>query len=473
MNSGRNSLISNMVSNTLPLIQRCFFALLFIMSASQLNAFQKEFITKDKPSISIENINNKLVIGKPEQFGVNSAVLNAGIESIIQQALDSLAFPGCQILIAKDGVVIYEKSFGHHTYEKAQPVLTTDLYDLASVTKTTAATLALMKLYDQGKFDLDKTFGDYFPKIAKRGKADLPMRDVLAHQAGLKAWIPYWSESQRKNGKYRRNTVDTDSSARFPYRISDSGLFLHKNYREKKIYKMIKKSKVSDDKRYVYSGLTFYLIPELVERLSGKAFDQFVADEFFNPLGAETLTFNPRNSFPLSRIVPTEVDDFFRMETLHGRVHDEGAAMMLGVSGNAGLFSNARDLAKVYQMFLNGGIYEQSTYLSPQTIAKFTDCQFCDTGNRRGLGFDKPLIDYSFSASSVAQHASSDSYGHTGYTGNLVWADPATGLLFVFLSNRVHPTRNNSKIYQLNVRPNIHNLIYNLFEEGSYGLGQR
>jgi CubicO group peptidase (beta-lactamase class C family) len=266
--------------------------------------------------------------------------------------------------------------------------------------------------------------------------------------------------------------VSADSSARFPYRISDSGLFLHKDFREKKIYKMIKKSAVSNDKSYVYSGLTFYLIPKLVERLAGKPFDQFVKDEFYYPLGATTLTFNPRNTFPLSRIVPTETDDFFRMETLHGRVHDEGAAMMLGVSGNAGLFSNARDLAKVYQMLLNGGVYESATYLSPQTIAEFTACQFCDSGNRRGLGFDKPLIDYSFSASSVAQHASADSYGHTGYTGNLVWADPATGLLFVFLSNRVHPTRNNSKIYQLNVRPNIHNLVYNLLESGSYGLGQ-
>jgi CubicO group peptidase (beta-lactamase class C family) len=236
---------------------------------------------------------------------------------------------------------------------------------------------------------------------------------------------------------------------------------------------MIRKSDVSDDKSYVYSGLTFYLIPELVERLSGKPFDQFLKDEFYYPLGANTLLFNPRNSFPLSRIVPTEKDDFFRMETLHGRVHDEGAAMMLGISGNAGLFSNARDLAKVYEMLLNGGIYEKTTYLSPQTIMEFTECQFCELGNRRGLGFDKPLIDYSFSASSVAQRASLDSYGHTGYTGNLVWADPATGLLFVFLSNRVHPTRNNSKIYQLNVRPNIHNLVYNLFEEGSYGLGLR
>ena len=450
---------------------RYFFALLLLMNVQQSRAWQSDFKVQEKKPITIQKTDHQLIIGKPAQFGINAEALNAGIESIIAQALDSTAFPGCQILIAKDGVVFYEKSFGYHTYDKAQPVLNSDLYDLASVTKTTAATLALLKLHDQGKFDLDKTFGDYFPKIAKKGKADLPIRDVLAHQAGLKAWIPYWSESQRKNGKYRRNTVSSDSSSRFPYRISDSGLFLHKDFKEKKIYKMIKKSKVSGDKSYVYSGLTFYLFPELVERLSGKSFDQFLNDEFYTPLGAETLTFNPRNKFPLSRIVPTEVDTFFRMETLHGEVHDEGAAMMLGVSGNAGLFSNAMDLAKVYQMLLNGGIYGDKDYLTPQTIQEFTECQFCDLGNRRGLGFDKPMVNYSFSASSVAQHASAASFGHTGYTGTMVWADPANGLLFVFLSNRVHPTRNNSKIYQLNIRPNIHNLVYNLLEEGSYGLG--
>lgn len=450
---------------------------IFLLTSLVLASFssmarQTDFQVKEKTPVKVESIFNKLVDGKPEEVGINSAALEAGIQSIIQQALDSAAFPGCQLLIAKDGVVFYEKSFGYHTYDQSIEVKNSDIYDLASVTKTTAATLALMKLHDEGKFGLEETFGHYFPKIATGEKADLPIRDVLAHQAGLKAWIPYWSEVQRKNGKYKWNTVKSDSSRRFPYRISETGLFLHKDFKEKKIYKMIKRSKVSDDKNYLYSGLPFYLFPELVERESGEAFDEFLNNTFYKPLGAETLGFKPKERFSLNRIVPTEVDDFFRMEALHGDVHDEGAAMMLGVSGNAGLFSNTRDLAKVYQMLLNGGVYDGKEYLSAATIKEFTDCQFCETGNRRGLGFDKPLIDYSFSASSVAQHASPASFGHTGYTGTFVWADPATGLLFVFLSNRVNPTRNNSKIYQLNVRPNIHNLVYNLLEEGSYGLGQ-
>ena len=228
---------------------------------------------------------------------------------------------------------------------------------------------------------------------------------------------------------------------------------------------MIQKSKVSKDKSYLYSGLSFYLYPDLVQQLTGKSFDQYLADEFYKPLGAKTVGFNAGENFPLEDIVPTEVDSFFRMQTLHGVVHDEGAAMMLGLSGNAGLFGNAMDLAKIYQMLLNGGEYAGKRYLKTSTVEEFTRCQFCKTGNRRGMGFDKPLIEYDSSRSSVAKAASSESFGHSGYTGTFVWADPANDLLFIFLSNRVHPTRNNRKIYSLNVRPRIHSLVYDLLEQ--------
>ncbi len=412
--------------------------------------------------------------GTPEEVGIDGQILNREINTIMQEAIDQGAFPGAQILLAKDGIIFYEGTFGHHTYERKQAVRPTDLYDLASLTKTTATTLALMKLYEEGLFDLDKAMGDYFPKITKRDKRDLQMREVLAHQAGLKAWIPFWSESKRKNGRFKWNTVKSDSSRRFPYRISESGLFLHRKYKERKIYRMIKQSEVSEEKEYLYSGLSYYLFPEWVERASGLPFEEYLDQKFYTPLGAETLKFNPYKYFPLERITPTEADTFFRMDTLHGRVHDEGAAMMLGVSGNAGLFSNARDLAKVYQMLLNKGQYGGVQYLSPQTIKTFTTRQFPENDNRRGLGFDKPLINYDPLLSSVARDATSQSYGHTGYTGTLVWADPVHNLLFVFLSNRVHPTRNNSKIYQLNVRPNIHNLVYDLLRsgKGSYTIGR-
>lgn len=422
-----------------------------------------------KVSFSLNRGGIELVPGTPEEVGIDGQVLNREINAIMQEAIDQGAFPGAQILLAKDGIIFYEGSFGYHTYAQEQPVRPTDLYDLASLTKTTATTLALMKLYEEGLFDLDQTMGNYFPKMARRDMRDLQMREVLAHQAGLKAWIPFWSESQRKNGKFRWNTVKSDSSRRFPHRISDSGLFLHRKYKERKIYRMIKRSEVSDDKAYLYSGLSFYLFPELMERLSGIPFEEYLYQNFYEPLGAETLKFNPDEHFPLARIAPTEVDTFFRMDTLHGRVHDEGAAMMLGVSGNAGLFSNARDLAKVYQMLLNEGQYGGERYLSPETIRTFRGRQFPENDNRRGLGFDKPLITYDSQLSSVARDATSQSFGHTGYTGTLVWADPVQNLLFVFLSNRVHPTRNNSKIYQLNVRPNIHNLVYDLLRRGNGG----
>lgn len=408
---------------------------------------------------------SKLTAIKPADLGIDPLALESGIRSIILQALDSAAFPGCQVLLAKGGKVFYHQSFGYQTYDSLKEVKNSDIYDLASVTKTTAATLSLMKLYDQGLFDPEETFGHYFPEIAKKKKKNMVMRDVLAHQAGLRAWIPYYSVSKKKNGKYKRNTIANDSSARFPYRISETGLFLHKDYRTKKIYKMIKKSKVSDKKSYLYSGLSFYLYPELIQRITGKSFDQYLQDEFYQPLGAKTLGFNAGEHFPLERIVPTEVDSFFRMETLHGVVHDEGAAMMLGVSGNAGLFANSMDLARVYQMLLNGGEYDGKRYLKTSTVEEFTKCQFCDAGNKRGMGFDKPLIEYDEARSSVAEGASAASFGHSGYTGTFVWADPANDLLFVFLSNRVHPTRDNRKIYSLSVRPRIHTLVYDLLQQ--------
>lgn len=454
-------------------MKKNFLIFLGFVLMNLISAQETQLSSKQQPIYSLQE--NELVDASPESVGVDSALLYLNIDRIMKQALDSAAFPGGVVFLAKDGKVFFEKAYGYHTYEQSRKVKVTDIYDLASVTKTTGATLALMKLYEEGQFDLEKTMGDYWPKIAKRGKQDLVMRDVLAHQAGLKAWIPYWSESQRKSGKYRWNTVKYDSSRRFPYKISQSGLWMHKDFKEKKIYRMIKRTKVSEDKNYLYSGLPFYLIPEYVERVSGKPFNEYLRDEFYTQLNAFTLGFNAGERFPLDRIVPTEIDSFFRMETLHGVVHDEGAAMMLGVSGNAGLFSNARDLAKVYQMLLNDGYYDGRRYLKPETIKEFTEVQFPENDNRRGLGFDKPLLTYDVDASSVARDASPASFGHSGYTGTLVWADPENDLLFIFLSNRVHPTRDNRKLYTLGVRPAIHNAVYELLKanKGTYSIGYR
>lgn len=415
--------------------------------------------------VSQQPKNDTLNYISPTQLNLDSAQLYAGIDSIINQALDSNAFPGCQILLAKEGHIFYYESFGYHTYDSIQKVRNTDLYDLASITKITATTLALMKLYEEDKLELEQTLGFYFPYLAKSNKADLTIRKVLAHQSRIKNWIPYYSESQRRNGKYKRKTIAADSSAAFPNRIPGSDLFLYRDFKEDRIYKMIRKSDLYDKEDYVYSGLAFYLFPELIERLSGISFEQYLKDNFYKPLGANSLCFDPLKKYSLNQIVPTEVDTFFRMNKLHGVVHDEGAAVMLGVSGNAGLFSNAYDLAKVYQMLLNGGSYGGNQYLQKQTIHEFTRCQYCEKDNRRGLGFDKPLIEYDSIKTSVAKLASPNSYGHSGYTGTLVWADPDNQLLFIFLANRVYPSRTNRKIYQLNIRPRIHDLVYGLLVE--------
>ncbi len=410
------------------------------------------------------NKTDSLSYGSLSEMGIDSIALYEGIEHIILEAMDSGAFPGCSILLVKDGKIFYENTFGYHTYERKIVVKKTDLYDLASLTKVTAATLALMRMYDDGKLDLDKTLGDYFPNLIKSNKAHLSIRKVLAHQSALKSWIPYYKVSQKKNGKFKRKTVATDSSAKYPYSLTDK-LFLHKNFKENKIYNAIKKSPLYEEEKYVYSGLSFYLWPDLIESTYSLPFNDFLKQEFYEPIRAKSLGFLPTNSYSLNQIVPTEVDTYFRQQLLHGIVHDEGAAMMLGISGNAGLFSNAKDLAKVFQMLLNGGTYKGKEYLTEKTISEFTKCQYPEQNNRRGLGFDKPLLAYDSIKSSVSRYASPDSFGHSGYTGTFVWADPKYDFIYIFLSNRVHPTRDNRLIYELNIRPRIHELAYELLKE--------
>jgi len=375
-----------------------------------------------------------------------------------------MAYPGCQVLVAKDGKVIFQKSYGYHTYDKKQEVVDTDIYDLASVSKVTGATTALMKLYDDGKFDVDAKFTSLWPAFEKTEKKDITIRNVLAHNARLLPYITYYQHSQRRNGRYKRNSIKADSSKRFPQRLSATR-YLHKDYKEKKIYKMINASPLNEEPGYKYSGLSFYLYPEITFNLTGQKFDDYLYKNFYDKLGATTVRFNPLKKFEVERIVPTENDDFFRMVQLRGTVHDEGAEMMKGVSGNAGVFANANDLAKVWQMYLNGGSYGGEQFIAKETIDEFTRCQFCEEDNRRGLGFDKPPIEYNPDYSSVAEASSPNSFGHSGYTGTFVWADPDNQLLFVFMSNRVYPTRENRKLYSLLIRPRIHTLLYDLLEE--------
>ena len=403
----------------------------------------------------------RLGYAPPEIEGMNSAFLEHKIDSIAKVSIELGAFPGMQVLVAKGGNVVFHKAYGYHTYDNKKNVQLTDLYDFASLSKITTALPALMKLHSEGKFDIDQPLKTYFPKFKKSNKSNLIYRDILAHQAGLQPWIPYWKSTIKKNGKYKWRTFKTKYSKRYNVKITDH-LFLHRKYK-KRIYKAICKSPVSNDKTYKYSGLAFYLFPKIISDLTHSDFETYLKKNIYEPLGAYTLTYNPLRFFPLDRIIPTERDTFFRHVQIHGTVHDEGAIMMGGVSSNAGLFGTANDLAKLAQMYLNKGTYAGQRFIAEKTLEEFTKCQFPENNNKRGLGFDKPLLEYDAAKSSVAKSASASSYGHSGYTGTFVWIDPKYDLIYIFFSNRVYPTRNNRKLYILNIRPQIHQAIYDSF----------
>lgn len=387
------------------------------------------------------------------------------MDSVITNAIQHKAFPGCVVYAARKDSTVFFKSYGYHTYDSITEVTNESIYDLASITKVMAATLALMKLYDDGLIKLDDPISDYIDGIGRK-VGSVSLREALAHQGGLYPWIPYYMEARKRNGSFRSKTLKTEYSEDYPYPVS-SGLYLHIDYYQK-IKRAIRRSDIASDPTYKYSGLFFYLVPELVEKLSGIPFEDYLTNNFYEPLNAQTLGFNPLDRFELNQLVPTEIDTFFRMEPIHGKVHDEGAIMMKGISGNAGLFSNAVDMAKIWEMWLNDGSVDTTTYLRPQTVALFTTTQYSNLGNRRGLGFDKPLLIYDSIQSSVAKDASFLSYGHTGYTGTLAWADPSNDLIFIFLTNRVYPSRNARAIYDLNVRPTIHQLIYDYLKPENF-----
>ncbi|WP_439557683.1 glycoside hydrolase family 3 N-terminal domain-containing protein [Dyadobacter sp.] len=392
----------------------------------------------------------------PEELGLDSKIITYKIDSIANLAVTQQATPGCVVQLAKDGKVFFRKAYGKHTYEGAAPVKLTDLYDLASVTKITASTLALMSLWDQKKFDLDATMKDYLPDFAKSNKADLEWRKVLTHSARLKAFIVLWKEAQNPDGSWKKKTFATKQSKRYPTSVVGDSLFIFKDY-DQTIFKAIRDSPLNEKEGYVYSDLSFILYPQIVKSLSGENFEDYLKNHYYHKLGANTLTFNPKRFYKLEDIVPTERDTFFRMTQLHGQVHDEAAAMLGGLSGHAGLFGDANDVMKVWQMYLQQGYYGGQQLLSKDALLEFTRYQYPETGSRRGIGFDKPTFKYSGNA---PKYASPSSFGHTGYTGIMTWADPAWNLNYVFLSNRVYPTRENGKISTLNIRTSIMDVVY-------------
>jgi beta-glucosidase-like glycosyl hydrolase/CubicO group peptidase (beta-lactamase class C family) len=389
----------------------------------------------------------------PEEVNIDSRLLYK-VDSLVKEAIHEKATPGAQILAARHGKVFFSKSYGHHTYDRKQAVKNTDIFDLASVTKIAATTVSLMKLYDEEKWQLNDSLGNYLDFLKSSNKANLKFKDVLTHQARLAPWIPFYTATIKENyGKYYCEAPDEQMFVP----VADH-MFTMMSVRDSINYE-IASSKLRSRNGYRYSDLGFYLMREIIEEITKTPIEIYVRNQFYKALGAHTLGYNPTERFAKTDIVPTENDTIFRKQLLRGHVHDQGAAMLGGVSGHAGLFSNANDLAKLMQMLLNKGTYGGERYINEETVQLFSSPLRNPKENRRGLGFDKPVID-SPGKGPACDSASKESYGHSGFTGILAWVDPETDILFIFMSNRVYPEMDNRKILKLNTRTNVQQVFY-------------
>lgn len=407
----------------------------------------------------IKTTKTRLAYGEPAQVGMDENILKR-IDEITLDAIEKKATPGAQLLVAKNGVVVYEKNFGHHTYEAKRPVRSEDVYDLASITKVAASIISFMKLVDQGKVKVDDKVSDHLPELKSTNKKDITFRDMLAHYARLKAWIPFYLETV-KDGNPDSAYYQSTPSEEFPIEVAQN-LYIRKDYPDT-IYRIINESELRSRKQYKYSDLGYYYMKKVIEKITGEKLEDFTRKTFYDPLGLETMGFLPRERVELDRLVPTEYDMAFRKQLVQGFVHDPGAAMIGGVGGHAGLFSNANDLAVIMQLFLNEGEYGGRRYIWPETIKEFIECQFCKNGNRRGIGFDKP--EPNGNGGPTCDCVSYLSFGHTGFTGTMAWADPEKEIVYIFLSNRVYPDADNAKLLKMDVRTNIQQVIYDSIVE--------
>jgi len=421
----------------------------------------------------------------PEEAGLSGSTLKK-IDSIAQKAIDDQAMPGCQILIARDGKVVYLRSFGYHTYLQKQPVDYHDIYDIASLTKIIATVPSIMRLMEKNKISLEDSLKTYLPYLDSTNKANLVLKEILTHQSGLKSWIPFYQSTLQtlypgkqllstkpsdeypfKIGKHSymsKNFVYKDSifspvpSGEYSVQVAEN-LYMKNNYTDT-IYKYIDQSELLEKKEYVYSDLGYYYLYRIIERLTGKKFEKYVVQEFYEPMNTYRTGFLPVKRFSKKQIVPTENDMIFRNQLLQGYVHDPGAAMLGGVCGHAGVFSNAADLGKIMQMYLNQGFYGGKKYFSPETIQLFTSSPYKKTNdNRRAIGFDKPVPEED-EPGPTCKEVSEESFGHSGFTGTIAWADPEEKIVYIFLSNRIHPDQDNRKLIETDIRTKIQKVIY-------------
>ncbi len=400
---------------------------------------------------------SRLKYGIPESVNMDSKVLKQ-IDNIALEAIAYAATPGCQVLVVKDGTVIFDKAYGYYTYDKVKPVTNNTIYDIASITKVAATLQAIMFLKDQGKLNLDAKVITYLPELKGTNKANLVMRDVLTHQAGLLAGLPHWQKTlasaKMKDVYYASTRTDY-----FPNVVTPA-IYSMKQM-EDSVWAWTVKSKLLPHNKggkgypYTYSDLDFYVLKRVAERLLNQPLDEFLQQNFYEPLGLRTMGYKPLLSHSLAAIAPTEDDTYFRHNLIWGTVHDPGAAMLGGVAGHAGLFSNANDLATLLQMNLQNGNYGGRKYFSTNVVTEFSKKQF--KGSRRGLGWDKPEPEEGGPTSAMAP---ASTFGHTGFTGTGAWVDPENKLIYIFLSNRVYPDAGNNKLVKYNIRTRIHDVVY-------------
>jgi beta-N-acetylhexosaminidase len=391
--------------------------------------------------------------------GINEEKLQK-IDAIAKEAIAIKATPGCQILVARNRKIIYHKAFGAMTYNSKDSIKLSSIYDIASVTKIAATTLAVMKLHEKGQIDVSKKLSQYLPYLKNSNKKDLTIAQIMTHTAGLQAWIPFYKTSLAKDAQGNYENYRQVSNKIYSLQVADK-MFLKNTYVDQ-IYKEITDSPLGEIGKYVYSDLGFYLLKDLVEKVTEQSFEDYLNTHFYTPLGLTHTAFNPLNRFQISDIAPTELDKDFRKQLVRGYVHDPGAAMLGGVSGHAGLFSNAYDLCKIMQMLLDDGYANGVQLLKPETVKLFTSRY--NVSNRRGLGFDKPETNPTLQ-SPVSKYVSSDAFGHSGFTGTFVWADPKYNLVYIFLSNRVHPDAENKLLQQKDIRTRIQDVIYESIEK--------
>ncbi|HEY0679475.1 MAG TPA: glycoside hydrolase family 3 N-terminal domain-containing protein [Chitinophagaceae bacterium] len=395
----------------------------------------------------------------PALFGFDPQKLLL-IDSIVKDGITNQAYPGAVVLVAKDGRIVYEKAFGQMAYTDPQPVNTHTIYDLASVTKICATTMSVMKLYDEGRLDLNKPLGEFLGWVKGSNKETLTINDILLHQAGLKAWIPFYKETidSLNGGIASAALYSPEAKGPFNVRVAEN-MYLRRDWVDT-MYSRILTSELGPHGKYIYSDNDFIFLGKIVESISGMSLDEYVRKTFYEPLGMKTTGFKPRERLPLDQIAPTEQEPYFRRQLIKGDVHDPGAAMFGGVAGHAGLFSNARDLAVLTQLMLNGGMVNGKRFFKQETVDFFT--AYHSPISRRGLGFDKPeKNNYERPEPYPSASASPETFGHTGFTGTCWWVDPKHNLVFIFLSNRVNSSGPNfNKLGQMNIRGKVHETIY-------------